>query len=74
MSVFLAGGPLRGGLTYGETDKHAAAPAREHCSPTDVAATIFESPRIAPLREIETHSGRRLAIFREGKAISQILG
>lgn len=74
MSVFLAGGPLRAGLAYGESDEHAAAPARDPISPTDVAATVFEGLGIAPFDQIETHSGRRLSIFREGTVINKIIG
>ena len=40
MAVLLAGGGFPGGAVYGSTDDRGTAPARDACSPDDLAATI----------------------------------
>jgi hypothetical protein len=74
MAVFLAGGGLRKGYAHGSTDAQGSAPASEPCSPTDVAATIFYALGIPPNHEVQTTSGRPLAVFREGKVVEELLG
>src|SRR5262249_62189666 len=74
MAVFLAGGGLRKGHAHGSTDAGGAAPAKDACSPADVAATIFQALGVPPDHEVRTTSGRPLAIFREGKVIEALLG
>ena len=73
MAVFLAGGGLRKGHAHGSTDGGGAAPAKDACSPADVAATIFHALGVPPDHEVRTTSGRPLAIFREGKVIEALL-
>jgi hypothetical protein len=73
MAVFLAGGGLRGGYVHGSTDGHGVAPARDACSPADVAATIFQALGVPPDHEVRTTSGRPLPVFREGKVIEGLL-
>jgi len=74
MSVFLAGGGFRCGLAYGSTDRLGSSPEREPCSPADVAATIFQALGIAPTQELQTSSGRRMPLFRDGRVIDATLG
>jgi hypothetical protein len=74
MAVFLAGGGLRRGYAHGSTDAHGSAPARDACSPADVAATIFQALGVPPDHEVRTTSGRPLPVFREGKVIEGVLG
>jgi uncharacterized protein (DUF1501 family) len=73
MSVFLAGGGLRKGVTYGSTDNYGMAPASDACSPADVAATIFHQLGIAPDHELQTASGRPLPVFRDGKVVQGLV-
>jgi hypothetical protein len=73
MAVLLAGGGIQRGSVHGSTDAQGMAPATEPCSPDDVAATIFQALGIPPNREVQTISGRPVAIFREGKAIKGLL-
>lgn len=42
-SGLLAGGGIRGGTVFGESDKHAAYPARDGVSPQDYAATMLHA-------------------------------
>ncbi len=73
MAVLLAGGGLRRGYAHGSTDGHGAAPAKDPCSPADVAATIFRALGVSPDHEVRTTSGRPLPVFREGKVIEGLL-
>jgi hypothetical protein len=45
------------------------APADAPCAPDDVAATIFQALGISPDREVQTITGRPVAIFRAGEVI-----
>jgi hypothetical protein len=49
------------------------APADAPCAPDDVAATIFQALGIAPDREVQTLTGRPVAVFRAGEVIAGLL-
>jgi hypothetical protein len=74
MAVFLAGGGLRGGCVHGATDDLGSAPESNPCSPADVAATIFHALGVPPTHEVQTPSGRPLAIFRDGRVLEALVG
>lgn len=74
MSVFLAGGGVRGGMAYGSTDAHGLAPESDACSPADVSATALSLLGIEPTREVRTPSGRPISVFRDGKVIDALVG
>jgi hypothetical protein len=74
MAVLLAGGGFCKGMVYGGTDGEGMVPASDPCSPDDVSATIFAGLGIDPRHELQTTSGRPIALFREGKVLSSILG
>lgn len=73
MAVLLAGGGICTGCVHGSTDTQGMAPADAPCAPDDVAATIFRTLGIAPNREVQTITGRPVAIFRAGEAIQGLL-
>ncbi|HMF12905.1 MAG TPA: DUF1501 domain-containing protein [Gemmataceae bacterium] len=73
MAVFLAGAGIRKGYVHGSTDAHGMQPASDPCSPDDVSATIFRALGIAPNHEVQTTTGRPIAIFREGKVLDKLL-
>jgi hypothetical protein len=73
MAVLLAGGGVRQGHVHGSTDAHGMAPADSPCAPDDVAATVFQALGIAPKTEVQTITGRPVALFREGKVIEALL-
>ena len=73
MAVFLAGGGIRKGHVHGSTDAHGMAPADAPCSPDDVAATLFQALGVEPHHEVQTLTGRPMAIFRAGEAIKELL-
>ena len=47
-SVVLAGGGIRGGQIYGESDAHAAYPKNHPVSPEDLLATMYEALGVSP--------------------------
>ncbi|MBL8798653.1 MAG: DUF1501 domain-containing protein [Planctomycetia bacterium] len=73
LSVVLAGGGFKKGYAHGTTDAQGMAPATEPCTPDDVAATIFHAMGIDPMHELQTPTGRPIALFREGRVIDKLL-
>jgi uncharacterized protein (DUF1501 family) len=73
MAVLLAGGGIQRGYVYGSTDPHGLAPASDPCSPDDVSATLFRALGIEPSHEVQSTTGRPIAIFREAKVIGKLL-
>jgi hypothetical protein len=72
-SVILAGGGVRGGITYGSSDKMGAYPDSDGVSPGDLAATLFWRFGLDPAQDIIDLTGRpyTLAI---GRPISALFG
>ena len=52
-SVVLAGGGVRGGITFGSSDKLGAYPDTDAVTPADLAATLFWRFGLDPAREID---------------------
>jgi hypothetical protein len=73
MAVLLAGGGIRRGYVHGSTDAQGMAPAEAPCAPDDVAATVFQALGVAPHREVQTITGRPVAVFRAGEVIEPVL-
>lgn len=57
-SVLLAGGGVRGGASYGASDRIGAYPEIDPVSPADLAATIFWRFGIDPETEVKDQTGR----------------
>jgi hypothetical protein len=73
MAVFLAGGGFRSGYAHGSTDRLGGDPDRAPCSPADLSATIFHALGFEPGHEVQTASGRRMPLFRDGRVIEALL-
>jgi hypothetical protein len=73
MALLLAGGGIGKGCTHGRTDAQGMAPVAEPCSPDDVSATVFRCLGIDARHELQTSSGRPVALFRGGKVIDKLL-
>jgi hypothetical protein len=73
MAVVLAGGGFKRGYAHGATDPHGMAPVTEHCTPDDIAATLFHTLGLNPHQELMTPSGRPIQLFREGKVLAKLL-
>jgi uncharacterized protein (DUF1501 family) len=61
-TTLLAGGGVKGGYVYGESDELAKFPARNPVKPEDLAATIFQLLGIDPTTEIYDRNNRPLVI------------
>jgi hypothetical protein len=72
-SVLLAGGGVRGGATYGASDRLGAFPALDPVTPADLAATIFWRFGIDPATEIHDRTGRPWRIC-DGQPIRALFG
>ncbi|WP_422928894.1 DUF1501 domain-containing protein [Singulisphaera sp. PoT] len=57
-SVVMAGGGVRGGVTYGASDKLGAYPDTDPVTPADIAATLFWRFGLDPESEIVDLTGR----------------
>jgi hypothetical protein len=73
-SVYFAGGGIRGGTVYGESDAQAAYVKDRPASTGDLCATIFEALGIDPDFMVPDRAGRPLPIANGGHAIREILG
>ncbi len=70
----LAGAGIRGGITYGRSDKDAAWPAERPTSPEDLAATIFHSLGINPHIQLPDRQGRPVSILEGGQPLLSLFG
>lgn len=70
---FLAGGGVKAGHVFGETDKQAAYPVKDAVSPADIVATVYHLLGIDPHRTVPDRFGRPIAIAHGGDPIRDIL-
>lgn len=69
MSVLMAGGGIRGGRTYGTSDRIAAYPADHPVAPEDIAKTIYHAMGIEDLAAVD-REGRPFNLLEEGTPLS----
>ncbi len=72
-SVILAGGGVRGGITFGSSDKMGAYPDTDAVTPGDLAATLFWRLGLDPTREMIDLTGRPYKLA-DGQPIRAIFG
>ena len=70
----LAGAGIRGGITYGRSDKDAAYPSDRPVSPEDLACTIFDALGIDPHGFIPDRQGRPVALMDAGQPLRELFG
>lgn len=61
-TALLAGGGVKGGYVYGQSDERAKFPAEKPVRPEDLAATIYQLLGIDPASEIYDRNNRPLVI------------
>jgi hypothetical protein len=71
-TVLMAGGGVRGGMTYGTSDPTGAFPKDDPVRPDDVSATMFAALGLDPHTEVRDQLGRPLPISR-GEPIRELL-
>jgi len=72
-SIVLAGGGVRGGITFGTSDKQGAYPETDAVTPADLAATLFWRFGIDPTRELSDLTGRPYKLA-DGQPIASLFG
>ncbi|MDP7016503.1 MAG: DUF1501 domain-containing protein [Pirellulaceae bacterium] len=68
----MAGAGIRGGLLYGESDKHAAYPTDKPTRPEDLAATIYHALGIDPRVRLPDKQGRPAQIVEGGRVLKEL--
>jgi Protein of unknown function (DUF1501) len=69
----MAGGGVRRGGLFGESDKHAEYARTLPISPEDLAATIYDALGIDPELRLPDLQGRPVAINEGGRVLREIL-
>lgn len=72
ISVMMAGGGLRGGLTVGRTNARAEHPVDRALKPHDVLATIYRVMGVDWTQTFNDFAGRPMPILPEGEAIREL--
>jgi hypothetical protein len=72
-SVVLAGGGVRGGITFGSSDKFGAYPDTDAVTPADLAATLFWRFGLDPAQEIRDLTGRPYKLA-DGQPLQSLFG
>ena len=67
----LAGGGIKGGQTYGASDRYGEYPATHPVAPADVTKTVYHAMGIDDL-EVYDNQGRPYNLLDEGKAIVEL--
>ena len=70
----LAGAGVRGGITYGQSDKDAAYPVTHPVSPGDLAATIYHALGIDPDLRIPDAQDRPVPLVEHGRPLTELFG
>jgi hypothetical protein len=65
----VAGAGIRGGTTYGASDRHAAYPLERPTRPEDLAATIFSAFGIDPEARVQNSQGRPVPLVENGRVL-----
>jgi uncharacterized protein (DUF1501 family) len=71
MSVLMAGGGIRGGQTYGKSDRHAEFPADLPVAPEDISKTVYYAMGFDDLTATDAE-GRPTQLLEEGKPIREL--
>ena len=71
MSILMAGGGIRGGQTYGSSDRFGAYPEENPLTPADIAKTIYAAMGVHDL-EARDFGGQPFNLLEEGEALSAL--
>ena len=74
LSVFIAGGGVKGGTVIGASDKNGAYPADNPQKPENLAATIYTALGVPLHTWFKAQDGRPIELCPEGKPVRQLLG
>jgi hypothetical protein len=71
LSVLMAGGGVRGGQTYGASDRYAEYPADQPLTPADIAKTVYYAAGVRDLSAVDLQ-GRPYHLLEEGRPIETL--
>jgi uncharacterized protein (DUF1501 family) len=69
----LAGGGVKSGLVFGESDKQAAYPISHPVSPADLVATIYQLLGVDPHLTVPDQTGRPIPVAHGGDPIWDVI-
>jgi len=72
-SVMLAGGGIKGGVIYGESNATASEPEKDPVSPEDLATTVYHQLGIVADKELMAPGDRPIEIVDGGKIVRGLL-
>ena len=72
-TALLAGGGVRGGAVYGESDRYGAVPDKDPVTVGDLTATMYHALGIDPATEVHDNLNRPLPIS-NGRPVTAIFG
>lgn len=72
LSVLMAGGGVRGGQTFGSSDRFGEYPADQPVTPADIARTVYFAAGVEDLQAVDAQ-GRPYHLLSEGKPITDLL-
>jgi len=72
-SILMAGGGVRGGQTYGTSDRLGEYPAEHPLTPADIAKTVYYAMGIEDLKAQDSQ-GREYNLLEEGRPITDLFG
>jgi hypothetical protein len=73
-SAMLAGGGIRGGTIYGESDAKGESPKSNPVSPAQLVATIYKLMGVDPETKLTSPDGRPIAISNGRQPIEALIG
>ncbi len=71
LTDLLAGGGIRGGQTYGSSDRYAEFPADKPVTPADITKTVYHAMGIQDLQAVDKQN-RPYDLLAEGNAIKEL--
>ena len=71
-TVLFAGGGIRGGSTYGASDRRDAYPSSSPVTASDIVATIYQGLGIPADLEIHDRQNRPMLLVPEGAPVQEL--
>jgi Protein of unknown function (DUF1501) len=72
--ALLAGAGIRGGSTYGSSDKNGAHSVDRPVSPESLAATLYQALGIDPSLRLKDAEGRKVSLVDGGRPVPELFG
>ena len=67
----MAGGGVRGGQTFGKTDRYGELPVESVVGPEDITKTVYHAMGTTDLNAVD-RGGRPVNLLSEGRALTEL--